>query len=98
VRENLVKSLVNSLIYGEEDSALERRDELLNELRHLAKRWPSDDAVRERLAIGLYDTLLLAKADNALERRDELLDELSPSVGPTTALYTSGWLRASSIR
>ncbi|MFO1127328.1 MAG: hypothetical protein U1E66_02635 [Rhodospirillales bacterium] len=68
--------LFNTLNHAKDESDLDRRDDLLNELRRLAQAYPDDDAVREKLAMGLLNTLYYAKDENDLGRRDDLLDDL----------------------
>ncbi len=69
-------ALYNTLYHAKEENKPGRRDDLLDELRKLAKQYPDDAVVRERLAKGLFNTLYHAKKENKLGRRDDLLDEL----------------------
>ena len=53
VRERLANGLFNTLNHAKQEQALERRDTLLQELRHLAQAYPQDAAVRT--IIGVID-------------------------------------------
>ena len=68
--------LFSSFKKAMQDGDLERRDNLLDELRELSEKHIDDGEVRESLAMGLLNTLNHAKDEEDLERRDNLLDEL----------------------
>jgi hypothetical protein len=72
----LAAGLFRTLHKAEAEGDLARRDDLLDELRALARSFPDDAAVRDLLAGGLSITLDNAKAEGDLARRDDLLDEL----------------------
>ena len=69
-------ALANSLIDAKQEDQLERRDQLLEEIRALAQGHPQDQAVREQLATALFNTVIDAKQEDQLERRDQLLEEI----------------------
>ena len=77
----LAVGLYNTLNHAKEETRLDRRDALLEELRALASAWPDDAAVREQLAMGLFNTLNDAKEETRLDRRDALLEELRALAG-----------------
>jgi hypothetical protein len=72
----IAMGLFDALNHAKEKNKLGRRDDLLEELRKLAEKYPDDSAVRDALAKGLYNTLCGAKAENRLGRRADLLEEL----------------------
>jgi len=77
----LAVGLLNALIDSKREEKLERRDQLLDELRALAGHYADDAVVREQLAMGLLNTLNNSKQEEKLERRDQLLDELRALAG-----------------
>ncbi len=72
----LSMGLLSTLESAKEENDLQRRDDLLAELRVLAQAHPEEPAVRQSLALGLSITLFHASQENDLQRRDDLLTEL----------------------
>lgn len=61
--------LFRTLVYSKAKGDLERRDELLDELRAFAQAHRDDTTVRQCLAKGLMNTLVCATEEHQLPRR-----------------------------
>lgn len=72
----LAMALLNILNHAKQEDQLERRDQLLEDLRALAREHPQDEAVRTRLAMALFNTLNDVRQEEQLKRRDQLLEDL----------------------
>ncbi|MEM1109395.1 MAG: hypothetical protein AAGH99_11985 [Planctomycetota bacterium] len=68
-------ALFNTLNHAKQKNDLERRDQILQEIRELQKQYPQE-AVNEKLAKALFNTLNHTKQENDLERRDQILQEI----------------------
>jgi hypothetical protein len=77
----LAAALFNSLNAASDVHAVDQRDEMLNELRTLARAFPQDTAARDWLARGLFNTIIDTASVGMLKSRDALMDELRALAG-----------------
>ena len=68
--------LFNNLIHRSQEDDRDGREQMLEELRQLANRFPDDTAVRERLAKGLVNNLNHRSQEDDRDGREQMLDDL----------------------